>query len=121
MKVTDEIDVLIVGAGLVGLTLVNALRGSRLSVRLIDAQNEPKLAKTRPVCRQGAALIAGVSPRVSAINLASEVLLNRLGAWPKEGARQCLYRQMSVWDSQGTASIQFDASLTAADHLGTII
>ena len=53
MKVTDEIDVLIVGAGLVGLTLVNALRGSRLSVRLIDAQNEPKLAKTRPVSRQG--------------------------------------------------------------------
>ena len=94
MKVTDEIDVLIVGAGLVGLTLVNALRGSRLSVRLIDAQNEPKLAKTRPVSRQGAALIAGVSPRVSAINLASEVLLNRLGAWPKEGERQCLYRQM---------------------------
>lgn len=121
MKVTNEIDVLIVGAGLVGLTLVNALRGSRLSVRLIDAQNEPKLAKTRPVSRQGAALIAGVSPRVSAINLASEVLLNRLGAWPKEGARQCMYRQMSVWDSQGTASIQFDASLTAADHLGTII
>ena len=117
----EPIDVLIVGGGLVGLTLVNALRGSRLSVRLIDGQSPPQLSARAAGSCQGHALVAGVSPRVSAINLASEALLKRIGAWPAPAAQQCAYNQMSVWDSCGTASIQFDADLAVADHLGTII
>ena len=117
----EPIDVLIVGGGLVGLTLVNALRGSRLSVRLIDGQSPPQLSARAAGSCQGHALVAGVSPRVSAINLASEALLKRIGAWPAPAAQQCAYNQMSVWDSRGTASIQFDADLAVADHLGTII
>ncbi len=116
-----SIDVLIVGGGLVGLTLVNALRGSRLSVRLIDSQSSPQLSARTESSRQGHNLVAGASPRVSAINLASEALLKRLGAWPGAAAQQCAYTQMSVWDGRGTASIQFEADLAVANHLGTII
>ena len=57
-----SIDVLIVGGGLVGLTLVNALRGSRLSVRLIDSQSLPQLSARTESSRQGHNLVAGASP-----------------------------------------------------------
>jgi 2-octaprenylphenol hydroxylase len=129
MKLPTEVDVLVVGGGLVGLTLVNALKGSRLSVALIDRQSAPRgpatlLESAEQAEASGAAgftLNSGVSPRVSAINLASENLLKRLGAWPAASAQLQPYTGMRVWDSRGTASIEFDASMTPSDHLGTLV
>jgi len=129
MKLPTEVDVLVVGGGLVGLTLVNALKGSRLSVALIDSQPAPRGPATllEPVKQAemgvaaGFTLNSGVSPRVSAINLASENLLKRLGAWPAASAQLQPYTGMRVWDSRGTASIEFDTSMTPSDHLGTLV
>jgi len=129
MKLPTEVDVLVVGGGLVGLTLVNALKGSRLSVALIDSQPVPREPATllEPVGQAeasvatGFTLNSGVSPRVSAINLTSEKLLKRLGAWPAASAQLQPYTGMRVWDSRGTASIEFDTSMTPSDHLGTLV
>jgi 2-octaprenylphenol hydroxylase len=131
MKLPAGVDVLVVGGGLVGLTLVNALKGSRLSVALIDSQPAPQgpepatlLEPAEQAEASGAAgftLNSGVSPRVSAINLASENLLKRLGAWPAASAQLQPYTGMRVWDSRGTASIEFDTSMTPSDHLGTLV
>lgn len=123
-----EVDVLVVGGGLVGLTLVNALKGSRLSVAVIDSQPAPQgpTKSAEPAESDGAGgnsffLNSGVSPRVSAINLASENLLKRLGAWPAVLEHRQAYTGMRVWDSRGTASIEFDAAMTTSDHLGTLV
>ena len=129
MTLPTEVDVLVVGGGLVGLTLVNALKGSRLSVALIDSQPAPREPATSPEAAEqakasvvaGFTLNSGVSPRVSAINLASENLLKRLGAWPAASAQLQPYTGMRVWDSRGTASIEFDATMTPSDHLGTLV
>jgi 2-octaprenylphenol hydroxylase len=129
IKFPTEVDVLVVGGGLVGLTLVNALKGSRLRVALIDSHPPPLGAASldAPVEQTESSVVdsftlnSGVSPRVSAINLASETLLKRLGAWPTASEQRQAYTSMRVWDSRGTASIQFDAAMTPSDHLGTLV
>ena len=121
MAGTTEVDVLIVGGGLAGLTLANALRGSRLAVLVIDSQPIPQPVVTAVAECQGYALASGRSPRVSAINLASEALLQRLGAWPADPGSSCAFTGMRVWDGRGTAAIEFSSDLTATDHLGSIV
>ena len=63
------LDLVIVGAGMVGLALASALRESGLRIAVID-QKLPEAMTLEP------------STRVSAINLASERFLTRTGAWP---------------------------------------
>jgi 2-octaprenylphenol hydroxylase len=129
MKFPTEVDVLVVGGSLVGLTLVNALKGSRLRVALIDSQPVPPVSagltapfdKTQTKAPDSFTLNSGVSPRVSAINLASENLLKRLDAWPEASTQRQAYTGMRVWDSRGTAAIEFDATMTPSDHLGTLV
>ena len=59
--------------------------------------------------------------RVSALNLASQQLLARLGVWDAvQQMRCCPYRQMVVWDGEGTGSIHFRAADIAQSQLGTI-
>ncbi|QUN07663.1 FAD-dependent monooxygenase [Shewanella yunxiaonensis] len=106
---SQSYDVAIVGGGMVGLATACGLAEDGLSVLVIDASaasavsGEPKL-------------------RVSAINQASRVLLEHLGAWSNlPTARLAPYSQMEVWDKDGIGQIQFDAEQLSADSLGAII
>ena len=57
--------------------------------------------------------------RVSALTVASERILRRLGAW--EGiAGAAPFRRMRVWEAGGGAEIRFDAASVGAEHLGHI-
>jgi 2-octaprenylphenol hydroxylase len=113
------IDVLIVGAGVTGLTVAALLAQSRcrerLKLTLVDAA-------ARPVHKNDDA----VALRVSAIATGSANLLNSIGAWPYiEATRACAYERMCVWDeggsADGAAALRFDAAEFAVPQLGFIV
>ncbi|MGP1832453.1 FAD-dependent oxidoreductase [Shewanella frigidimarina] len=106
---TKTYDVAIVGGGMVGLATAIGLANADLNVVVIDAgttqavSGEPKL-------------------RVSAINKASQQLLENLGAWQYlDDNRVSPYQKMSVWDKDGLGKIEFDAHSISEAYLGSII
>jgi 2-octaprenylphenol hydroxylase len=106
-------DVLIVGAGMVGSALALALRNSGLEILLLDGG--PMTVK--PFEPQ-----APFSPRVSALSMASQRILQRLGAWAGiEARRVSPYTDMQVWDGSGTGQVHFSAASVHAEHLGHIV
>jgi len=110
-------DIIIVGAGLVGATTAALLATASQSLRiaLVDGSDEPALPMIDTVPPQ-------FDPRVVALTNASQQLLSRIGAWPIiTQHRVCAYRDMLVWDDQGTGSIEFHASELQQDNLGHIV
>jgi 2-octaprenylphenol hydroxylase len=106
-------DLIIVGAGMVGSALALALRDSGLKTLLIDGGP----LRVRPWVAD-----ASFEPRVSALSMASQRLLERLGAWEGIRARRCSpYRDMRVWDASGTGQIHFSATSVHAEVLGHIV
>ena len=90
-----QVDVVIVGGGMVGATLACALGDTPLRVILLEAgSGQYRLPE------QGYAL------RVSAITRASQRIFEALGVWDKITAyRVSPYRDMHVWDAAGSGVI----------------
>lgn len=109
-----EHPLVIVGAGLVGssLALLIAQRLPQLPILLIDAQ--------APVDTAAPTDNEHFDPRVVALNLASQSLLNGLGVWPAL-SRICAYEHMQVWDGEGSGSIEFSARELGEQQLGWIV
>ncbi len=106
-------DLIIVGAGMVGSTLALALQDSGLNILLIDGSP----LSVAPFNRE-----QGFEPRVSALSIASQRILERVNAWPSILKRRTSpYRDMHVWDGSGTGKIHFSASSVHADTLGHIV
>lgn len=116
-------DVLIIGAGLIGLSLAAALSRSSLRVAIVDARpQEPPMDDSSSMSRNGYALDSGVTPRVSTINPASREFLTRMDAWSKIPENEIsTYRQMTIWDSRGTSHIDFGGNDELAPVLGHVI
>lgn len=112
---TGEFDVVIVGAGLVGASLACAIAQTEaareLRIAVIEASADlPHYANTE------------FDPRVVALTHASEKLLRHIGCWNGIAQqRVCAYREMTVWDGEGTASIAFDCAEVHQTHLGHIV
>ena len=104
----ESFDVLIVGAGIVGLTQALASAEQRWRVAVIDR------VKLTAECRDD------FDSRVYAINHESQTLWTRLGVWPLL-SRKTPYRQMQVWDQLGGGEIRFFAEEIAKTALGHII
>ena len=104
-------DITIVGGGLVGATLA-ALLGTRdMSVALVEAR---RASTTLPDPE--------TDPRVSAITVASRRILDATGAWPRLALEHTgIFREMRVWDAQGSGSIHFDCARVGVAELGHII
>lgn len=107
----QNVDVAIVGGGMVGLAVACGLQGSGLRVAVLE-QNPPQpLPESAPPAL-----------RVSAINAASEKLLTRLGVWSAIVAnRASCYHGMEVWDKDSFGRIAFDDRSMGYSHLGHII
>ena len=107
----QNVDVAIVGGGMVGLAVACGLQGSGLRVAVLE-QNPPQpLSESAPPAL-----------RVSAINAASEKLLTRLGVWSSIVAnRASCYHGMEVWDKDSFGRIAFDDRSMGYSHLGHII
>ncbi|MXS17774.1 2-octaprenyl-3-methyl-6-methoxy-1,4-benzoquinol hydroxylase [Pseudomonas oryzihabitans] len=106
-------DLVIVGAGMVGSGLALALADSGLSVVLLDRG---------PLTPGAVESDLPFEPRVSALSLASQRILQRLGAWDGILARRVSpYQAMHVWDGSGTGAVHFDAASVHAEVLGHIV
>lgn len=106
-------DLIIVGAGMVGSTLALALKDSGLDVLLVDASP----LRSAPFSPEHA-----FEPRVVALSIASQRILEQVNAWPGIIQRRASpYRHMHVWDGSGTGKIDFSASSVHAEVLGHIV
>ncbi len=111
-------DILVVGGGMVGSALALGLSRQGWNTGLVEGARVQDLLAPA----ESASHTDDFEPRVSAISLASERLLDRLGAWRHvQAGRHCGYRGMTVWDADGTGRIHFDAAELHADTLGTIV
>uniref|UniRef100_UPI0035697732 FAD-dependent monooxygenase n=1 Tax=Pseudomonas sp. TaxID=306 RepID=UPI0035697732 len=106
-------DLIIVGAGMVGSALALALQEQGLDILLIDGG---------PLSVKPFDPAAAFEPRVSALSIASQRVLERLGVWQGIAARRSSpYAQMQVWDGSGTGQIHFSAASVHAETLGHIV
>ena len=103
-------DCVVVGGGMVGAASALALSQLGLTVALIE-QYEPKSFDKEQ----------NLDLRVSAISLASQYLLEQLGAWSQVTQwRACPYKRLGVWE-QEYAYTEFDANDIEQSHLGHIV
>ena len=108
-----QADLIIVGAGMVGSALALALKNSGLSVLLLDGG----ALQVKSFDPQSA-----FEPRVSALSMASQRILERLCVWDGILARRASpYAEMQVWDGSGTGNIHFSAASVHAELLGHIV
>jgi len=117
--VNKKFDILIVGAGVTGLTvaalLAQSQQSDRLRLTLVDAA-------PRPAHR----IKDDVALRVSAIATGSAELLDSIGAWQYvSDTRACAYERMRVWDQnsvvESATTLRFDAAEFAVGQLGFIV
>jgi 2-octaprenylphenol hydroxylase len=109
-------DIVVVGAGPVGLTFAALLAASpaaeRLRVRVIDAQGPPEWSAER------------MDIRVYALSRASQRAFERLAVWSEIRARRASpYRRMRVWEGElgAAGSLEFDAAEIGEPDLGHIV
>jgi len=110
MRQLIDVDILILGGGIVGLTAALCCAEKGLNVGVIE-KNALNLAD-----------LGTIDVRASAITRASENIFKRLGVWellPLD--RVSSYHRMVVWDGHGFGRITFDAAEINAENLGVII
>ncbi len=111
-------DILVNGGGMVGLRMALALARAGFSVIVLDAQAAP----ATPAALQTGMTQPDFDSRVSALTAASQAWLASLGVWePLAALRVCPYRDMQVWDADGTGAIHFTAEEVHASVLGHIV
>jgi len=108
---TDQYDVVIIGGGMVGLTLACMLGQNAFRVAVVEA-HEPEDINVD----------ADYELRVSAISKSSQQVFKSVSAWQGMlNRRACAYQHMHVWDATGEGSIHFDAAKMGLDSIGHII
>ena len=106
----NEFDVVIVGGGLVGLSLAAALGNDGFSVAVLEAR--------QPVVDWPA---DSIDLRVYAITRESQNLFETIGAWPAMLPKAGPFRDMHVWDAGGNGDIHFSSADLGEPYLGHIL
>jgi ubiquinone biosynthesis UbiH/UbiF/VisC/COQ6 family hydroxylase len=105
-----QLDVAIVGGGVVGTTVALLLADAGLDVALVEAASPARWDAGRP------------DLRVYAFAPDNVALLDRLGVWQDiAAARVQPYRHMRVWDAAGGGDLRFDADAMGRQELGWIV
>ncbi|MFU8797516.1 MAG: FAD-dependent monooxygenase [Gammaproteobacteria bacterium] len=98
-----DYDILIIGGGVIGLTLACALRNAPLKIALVSGHHT-------------------ADRRVSAINRASQHIFESLGIWKAIGAQGISpYQAMQVWEAEGRPPLDFNCVEVGEPNLGYII
>ena len=107
----NDYDLIIIGGGMVGLTLACALGQKEFKIAIIES-NEPVDIDSSD----------NYELRVSAISKSSQQIFKNIDAWEgMQSRRVSPYQHMHVWDSTGDGEIHFDAADLGIDSLGHII
>ena len=105
----EEYDVLIVGGGMVGATVACALGDSDLRVALIEQSMPEEFSPEQ-----------AHDLRVSALSIASQQILQTVGAWDAVlAARVCPFKRMRVWETAGDT--EFNSDTIDYDALGYVV
>ncbi len=111
MSRRDELDVLVVGAGIVGAATALACARDGLSVAVVEPR-EPAPWRAEDE----------VDLRVVALAPDAVELLDDLGVWPAvRAARASAYARMDVWDALAPGELRFDAAERGESALGWIV
>jgi 2-octaprenylphenol hydroxylase len=126
-----KVDITVVGGGIAGAALGLALaKKTRWNLALVDSVGPLNLSdRSMSNSVIDSRVIDGrgidsrvINSRVVALNEASIQWLKDLDIWPSiEGPRACAYRQMRVWDGEGTGEVCFDAAAIHESQLGVIV
>lgn len=104
-----NVDLVIIGGGMVGLMLAAKLKDCPLRIALIEG-----FPSKIP--------LENITHRVSALNPASQMLLEQAGIWQDIMAlRATPYNQMEVWEKDGFAKIGFCGKPMGLARLGYIV
>lgn len=110
MNRRDVIDVVVVGAGVVGAAAALALARDGWNVALVEARQPPRWREDAP------------DLRVYAFAPDNAALLDDIGVWPSiRDARAQPYRRMRVWDAAGGDELRFEADAFGRRELGWIV
>ncbi|WP_342146940.1 UbiH/UbiF/VisC/COQ6 family ubiquinone biosynthesis hydroxylase [Rickettsiella endosymbiont of Aleochara curtula] len=110
-EIQTDYDIVIVGAGIVGLALACQLRDQELSVAIINKDAIQK--KTSSVISK---------LRVIAVTLGSQHYLEALNVWQRLDTQQSApFRSMQVWESGLTSNLFFDSADVGEACLGFIV
>ena len=103
-----DFEVVVIGAGVAGSSLALSLAKEGVAVCLID--------KGTPEIKED---ISG--GRTAALNLASQNILEKLGV--KRGIQNYLtpFKNIYVWDSEGTSSLEFSSDEIGQPKLGDVV
>ncbi len=105
-----DFDCVVIGGGMVGAASALALAEQGLKVAVIEKYQPQTFTNEQ-----------ALDLRVSAISLASQYLLEQLGAWSQiKQWRACPYKRLGVWE-QEYAYTEFNAQDIEKPHLGHII
>lgn len=116
-RALESFDLIVVGAGMAGAAVALAMAEENLKVALIDGQKMPE--GWPPVLDDS---VLDYDARVSALTAASRQFLDELGVWQGIVERRaCAYRDMEVWDAEGTGRIHFSAAEVNQPALGHIV
>lgn len=110
MSRRELLDVVVVGAGVVGAAAALAFARDGLEVALVEAREPARWSPER------------ADLRVYAFAPDNAGLLDDLGVWPSvRAARVQPYRAMRVWDAAGGGELHFDADRYGRRELGWIV
>jgi len=102
-------DVVIIGGGMVGLSLACALKDAGMRIVVIERH------ETEPV------MSLGRDCRVSAIVAGTIRMLGGIGVWPHVESTAEPIMSMRIWDNQDFGNIRFEAGEADLDMLGAIV
>jgi 2-octaprenylphenol hydroxylase len=107
-------DVIVVGAGLVGMSCALALSQQGLSVCLFDSKPQPDLREAEPDEDNWDSRIYAISP-------ANASWLASMGVWQRlDAGRICPIAQMQIF-GDAASRLEFDASEAHVENLGFIV
>ena len=109
-EICTDYDVVIVGAGIIGLVLACYLQDQGLRIAIINKGTSNTISNLT------------TQLRFIALTLASQLSLQELNVWRRLNQQQCApFRSMQVWESGQTAQLFFDSADIGEVCLGYIV